>query len=731
MRILRGLLAASILLAGSTHGQVFDCGTSDERIRHVEELALWGEARRAERPAGGARTFAAPNVEMRGRVVLLPADDINAPFRNPIRLEGRTLTFSRKDSETFVRRNVALEYEDRTGLQPASSTVTALYTLKNFEFPFYEKTVSQIRISPYNAIFPGEAPPTGDEQYTAAELAALRVPVIAPLWATPDAVPVQPAIYIRDTADRLVVTWAVDSASASYDVQATLFRNGDIRFSYKSLGLVRASALVITSASEPWRQRRAEIASVLDAANDVAGTPPATLRPLLDIDSVTAHRIDDSNLLEFRIKVRGTRQQFAAGESAGYYVYIGDPALRQYLAISMSDKGEGTYVSPVWGSKEPALAAWMEEDTVVFRTLQDYLAGVQGTVSIRAYTLGSGASNWSDSVSLSTVIGSGRKSVQTDFRTLTEDETSGPILEAFTLPPLNVGAVWSQIRSAYGYRDDEIDGVAIYQNFLTDLVLYAGAYSTGGNAGARGVKTATTLGPEFPRTPALMHMNKIGYGWNRNDDLAAHVVMHEFGHRWLLSLNIRESGAVTRVLNPASSHPAQYVHTAAPFRVRSERDASVMGGSSFAPNATNTSFTSPPFSNYSYSGLDLYLMGLASPDEVEPWFYIADSSPKLGDAYYPPPESTFSGTRRDVTIQQVIDAMGPRVPAYPGTQRHFRVLFVLVTDPDRPVEESEVEGVTRYASLLESGFAKATGRRAEVATFVAPGGGPRRRSAGR
>lgn len=709
--------------------QPFACGTTDERIREVDDLRLWGEARRAEMRAGGAETLAESGLQTRGNVVLLPADPINSPFRNPIRLEGRTVSFTRKDATTFGRGNTDLLYEERG--DAVTSVAAYSYNLKMFAFPFFDRTHTRLKISPYNAIFLGEDPRTGSEQYIGAELAALRVPVIAPLWATPDSLPTQPVIYIREMDDRIVITWAVDVSTASYDVQATLFSSGDIRFSYRTLKFIRAGALVITSGEEAWRNQRQELGTMADATNDAIGTSSATLKPLLDIDRLTVNRIGDSNILEFRVKVGGQRNQFATGERATYYVYVADPSLRQTMTLAMSDRGEGTWSSPVWGSKSRALSAWMEADTIVFWTLQDYLAGVSGNVSVRAYSLVPGSSDWSDSVSLVAPIGEPRRRADTNFRLLTGDETSGPILEAFTLPPLNVGAAWSQIKNALQLRDDEWDAVAIYQNFYTDLILYAGAYSTGGNPGVRGIKTTTSIGPQFPRTPALLHMNKTGYGWNRANDLASHVALHEVGHRWLLSINIMENGTATRALNPASAHPAQYVHTQAPFRVLHETDASVMGGSTFRADSTNTTFFTPVFSNFSFSWLDLYLMGLASPNEVQPWFYITNSSPALGEAYYPPPESSFSGTRRDVTIDQVVAAMGQRVPAYPDTQKKFRVLVVLVTDPDRPVEEPEIAAVTNYGAILERDFALATGRRAEVSTSLPTAAGPRRRAAGR
>ena len=431
------------------------------------------------------------------------------------------------------------------------------------------------------------------------------------------------------------VTWVVDRSSLSYDVQATLFSNGNIRFSYKSAKAVPIASVLVTSGNENWRRDEHLLAAETDTLGDVVTGPAESLKPFLDINAFSVTRIASSNLIEFRMKVSAPKSQFSTSDVAIYSVFIGDPGLRQYVSYTMSGSGSDSYVLPVWGSLPKSPAARMEGDIVVMDVLQDYLVGPLENVSIRAYSQSGTSSQFADGVNVTATLVAPSNDVRTDFRTRGVEESSGPIQEAFTLGVLSVGGVWSEIKDAYGLDDGMYDGVAIYQNFLTDLILYAGAYSTGGNPAAAGVKLGSTSTAVSARTPALLHMNKVDYGWNATTDNSGHVIMHEFAHRWLYSVGIIENGSTTRILNPISSHPAQYVHTPAAFRVNSGTDASVMGGSTWADN-NNGTFTSPPFSNYSYSWLDLYLMGLADKSEVTPWYYIAESSPKLGDAYYPP-----------------------------------------------------------------------------------------------
>lgn len=202
------------------------------------------------------------------------------------------------------------------------------------------------------------------------------------------------------------------------------------------------------------------------------------------------------------------------------------------------------------------------------------------------------------------------------------------------------------------------------------------------------------------------------------------MLLHELGHRWLYFFDIMEDGVRSKVLAPQAGHPAQYVHTPAAFRLAGAADSSAMGGAYFTDNRNGTFTSARTRNNVGYSWHELYLMGLAAPEEVTPWFYIANSSPRLGPEYYPLPNRTFRGTRRDVRIDQLLAAMGPRFPAYPDTQRQFRVLYVLMTDAARDVTADELAFLSGLQQDLRNDFATVTGGRASVLTSIE---GPSRR----
>jgi hypothetical protein len=97
----------------------------------------------------------------------------------------------------------------------------------------------------------------------------------------------------------------------------------------------------------------------------------------------------------------------------------------------------------------------------------------------------------------------------------------------------------------------------------------------------------------------------------------------------------------------------------------------------------------------------------------------------LGTAYTPPSNVVVTGTRHDITLQQVIAAMGPRRPSAASSQHEFKVVFVLLTEPGRNVD-ADLAALERVRSKFVEMFGKATGGRAFVETLFNPAGTRRR-----
>jgi hypothetical protein len=702
------------------------CGTSPDMTERVQELGAWSAAR--------ARTMASKGVlaasaVRRDNVFLLPADETNAPFRRPFDLAGRTLQFTRAGSTGFSVANVPLAYNNDTGSTVSWSGTTASVDL-GFHFPFFGTTIRNVVVSQMNAIFVETGAVQDIRQFGDVEIGTLRRRVIAPLLTTDDSsFGSPPILWIRKTSEAVTFTWR--SSGNRLDIQAVLSRSGNIAFSYKAVTVqaVGAGAVLITSGTEPWREDRTPIVAAGDSDNDLAVTLPPELAPMYDIVNAGVSSVAGTDMLEFRIDLRGTidRSVIPAGQPILFNVGLGPPGAQQFVRFYLYGTGSDDYYSlPGWGGISGSTGARVEGSSIFLTIMQEHLAGVTSP-EVRISTVR--GTRFADSAATLTLPAAApARTLRTDFSALTTATLDNvPISEAFTLPILSPQRVWQQLKeSDPALADADIDAVAIYQNFYTDIITFAGAYATVGNSGAAGISYGDDPSMTAPRTPNLMHMNTLGYGHNSTPPGASRVVLHEFGHRWLLFVSLLENGLRGKILNPAGAHPAQYIDTRAAFKVYTDRDTSVMGGGYFTENSNGT-FTTAQYAPYGYSWLDLYLMGLAAPSEVPPWFYVADSSPALGNEYYAPANQTYSGTRREVTMQQVIDGTGPRKPAYPDAQQRFRVVFVLVTEPEREPAPSELAAIQGYRATLEADFVTATNHRGAVTT-VPPVENPHRRA---
>ena len=142
-----------------------------------------------------------------------------------------------------------------------------------------------------------------------------------------------------------------------------------------------------------------------------------------------------------------------------------------------------------------------------------------------------------------------------------------------------------------------------------------------------------------------------------------------------------------------------------------------MGGAVFSEEGGGSYRTH--VANRGYSWVDLYLMGLAAPEEVQPWFYLTGTS--LRGEYWPDDNIVVNGTKREVSLSQLTAVHGPRNPSAALAQKTFRVLFVLVSEAGKEPTDEDVAKMNEWRALFERTFSLATGGRGRVeTTFVQP-----------
>ena len=708
------LIAAFNLAADET----FQCGTTEENDQHVRAMTEVARMR-AERMSSKGEPQA--NAVLRDNLFLLAADDTNTPYRRPLDLSRKSLHFTPAGEESYQVRVAAMEWIGDSG-KPLPGNGTRIWRLAK-PFNIFGRSATQLYVTDVGSVHLDTPKLPGARQYGDFELAAFQQAVIAPLLlAEPVSSNLPLQVQVRETATDLLVTWHLQGA---YAVQALISADGSFRFTYDQVARVDTAGVLLTSGDESWRGDRRPLFEVSDAANDATGVAD-DLRRMLDIESVAASRLSDADIVEFRITLAEAPDYQRVGRSSwiGYNIVLGEDANKNAAvrAVLYGNGPEFRLAVPVFGGASANPAVTLDGRTLIIR-LPDHVLDVTSVVTIASRLEAKDAAD---------VVSAQRLALPSPARRLHADLSAAdgatlrlPILEAFTLPVLNPARVWDQVRWTHTLGEADVDAVAIYQTFPTDLILYAGAYATYANAGASGIRSGDAHALTTPKKPTLLHMNRLSLPGN--DRSASHVLLHEFGHRWLFHFQLAENGTTRYVLNPLRAHPAQWVHTRAAFNVHAGDDASAMGGSSFTDNGDG-SFTSGSGAHFGYSWLDLYLMGLASPNEVQPFFYIANSNPVLGDAYYAPRQLTVRGERRNVHVQQVIDGTGPRLPAYPNAQTRFKVAFVLLSD--REPTAAEIERTRALRGILERDFRTATGGRGEISTAFAaapPASGPRRR----
>ncbi|HEY8516985.1 MAG TPA: hypothetical protein VIS07_15860 [Candidatus Binatia bacterium] len=189
------------------------------------------------------------------------------------------------------------------------------------------------------------------------------------------------------------------------------------------------------------------------------------------------------------------------------------------------------------------------------------------------------------------------------------------------------------------------------------------------------------------------------------------VLAHEVGHRWLAY-----AGAIDADLAGDDGH---WSYTFA-------SGASFLGGNELQENEDG-SFTSIAAMR-AYGPLDLYLMGLAAPEDVGGSFVVEnahDFVPERSrggawlDANSHPEEGvTFKGTRREVTVEDVIERAGVRDPDSTRARRHFRMAMVLVVPAGTKPDPAQIAKLERIRRGFGPFFANATGHRARMQTWL-------------
>ncbi|MGH7619253.1 MAG: hypothetical protein ACREPM_18710, partial [Gemmatimonadaceae bacterium] len=213
-------------------------------------------------------------------------------------------------------------------------------------------------------------------------------------------------------------------------------------------------------------------------------------------------------------------------------------------------------------------------------------------------------------------------------------------------------------------------------------------------------------------TSAVQIQERSPDGRMTDYNYAMSQIGHELGHRWAADARALVNGETIQ-LGPV--HWATGVNLPAAFWYSSPVEADAMGGSTWKDNGDGT-FTQIDRDYYSpakgYSWLGLYLMGFAKPEEVPP-FFILRNLQRTGqqDAAGHP---IYKGDKTVVTIQDVIAAMGTRVPDADHSQKAFNTGIVVMTMHGRKPSAELLASANAIAEHWIAYWSKTTGGRSSM-----------------
>jgi hypothetical protein len=650
-------------------------------------------------------------------------------------LDHRTLRFT-PDGVGYRVENVALAWDADLG--PALSSGTAV--LKNFTFPFSGKNWDTLNVATGSVTFGtmargggrgrGGVPAgnnTGANGSARSGFQLERYPTLQTVGRTfINMIPgiaafVRVAVdqrsvqrHVKELSDRAVITWTFSEPAGGIQaftwvptvnrVQAVLHKTGVVELSYNDVSARDAIVGIFPAVTGGVEKT---LTTVADAEETEA---PANL----DVRNVTLSSVDGLFLK-------------ATIETRGAILPDTSPAINGVTYRLALDKGKpsSTDLSKapvVWtirgfvggrgggggrGGAQPRYVASGDgvepEVTVSGNTISvkgilplDLAGATQVWLSADASS--STPSAVADQVAAKAVALADLRSPEIDLSTSSKKD--GPYrvaFEGFHWPAIpRAQDVACSVIAALG---DKFDFIASYSDFRVDNP-EGGTPSTGPRGGnVSGIGTNTNglenycskgqlqwMFVEPVSTSAVQIQERSPDGRMSDYNYAMSQIGHELGHRWAADARAVVNGE-TILLGP--THWATGVHLPAAFPYSNPQEADAMGGSTWKENGDGT-FTQLDRDYYSpakgWSWLALYLMGLAKADEVQP-FFILRNLQRTGqqDANGHP---IFRGDKTVITIQDVIAAMGPRVPDVEHAQQKFNTAIVVMTMPGKqPTKE--------------------------------------------
>lgn len=203
------------------------------------------------------------------------------------------------------------------------------------------------------------------------------------------------------------------------------------------------------------------------------------------------------------------------------------------------------------------------------------------------------------------------------------------------------------------------------------------------------------------------------------------ILGHEMGHRWTAHAHYIDANGEekTDLLGGEGNHWSLYM----------DSEDSPLEGLNWEenPDGTFSAKTKNPPYRFAYNDIDLYFMGLLDAREVKPWFLIENPYNCLlngqpGECPRHTPYAnyvnkgevrtlTVSGTKKVITVEDIIAAEGPRVPAYKNAPKNMNVIFILLKRANEQVTEQDKQQIEELVNLFPQAWKDLTRGRGTLA----------------
>ena len=545
--------------------------------------------------------------------------------------------------------------------------------------------------------------------------------MIAGLWAIYDDV----TLSVDSTPARVAFSYSATRPMPGYDFHAPLGRNvfqarlypsGRIEFAYRAVA--ERDGIVGLFRSLSGRGR------ILDATADAAGDVEEP-----EVDITDLELVDTGSILLFRMTLAGEVPEKVDDGTIGYRIFLGFGEYDNVVELLVNADGRRTNT---WGPAPSRVGYRVRGATIELFASKTLLHGAD-RVEWDAEAVWWGRQQF-DHVPEVGTLRPDRPDL--DLGALA-GTVQGNVFEVFHYPvfPKEMDHVTSYIYETEP-ANDEI--AVLFTDFRIDDVFGHGPSTGPLNVPAQGIgprqadpgsghifgseDLLVSMSPQF--LGGANHWPETGVSRGRpfrNFAKGITWIGHESTHRWLVALRFRNprSGQVES-LSDDGAHWSQWLHAPVAYPVwpsfSSERylDHSIQGGHIWMDNGDGT-FTRqdnnfPPLPN-GLSALDLYAMGMIPPEEVPDTFILRPAGGVWPEGTRP--QGTVRATKVPVRIEDVIAAMGPRVPAADESRKEFRLGVYLLHDglTPRPDMVQKARGVS--AAVAEY-FFRATGGRMMV-----------------